>query len=156
MNLSESLKKVSEIWHKECLRLIAPKSEKEIVEKLANLKMPISQDVIEVYSTLGGMIDGESDVTFLSFWNIDKILKENETNTKLIAFADFLIYSHLYYFKFENEFVSSIHIWWGENDIEKIADSFEEFFENYLNNPEKYYLFEREENKKEKKTIIQL
>lgn len=156
MILKDSLKKVSEIWHRECLKLVDPKPEKEIVEKLANFKMPMSQDVIEVYSKLGGMADGECDETLLSFWDVDKILRENESSSNLIAFADFLIYSHLYYFKFENEFVSSIHIWWGEKDIEKIADSFEEFFENYLINPEKHYLFEREENKKEKKTIIQL
>lgn len=158
MSLSESLKKVAEIWHKECLKLIEAKSENEIVEKLSILKIPISQDVIEVYSHLGGMVDGESDATLFSFWDVDKILEEeeNEPNSEFIAFADFLLYSHLYYFKFENELVSSIHIWWGEKDVEKIADSFEEFFENFLNNPEKYYLFEREENKKEKKTIIQL
>lgn len=156
MILSESLKKVADIWHKECLELVKPKSEKEIIEKLANLKTPISRDVVEVYSILGGMVDGESDATLLSFWDIDKILEENKPNCELIEFGDFLIYSHLYCFKFSNEFVSSIHIWWEENDIEKIANSFEEFFENYLNNPEKYYLFEREENKKEKKTRIQL
>jgi hypothetical protein len=127
MNLGESLKKVSEIWRKECLKMVAPKSEKEIVEELAKLNMPVSRDVIEVYSTLSGMIDGESDSTLLSFWDIDKILEENEKKSELIAFADFLIYSHLYYFKFENEFISSIHIWWDENDIEKIAGSFEEF-----------------------------
>ena len=156
MKLSESIKEVCGIWKKECLKLIESASEKECTEKLAELKTPIAQDVIEVYSILGGMADGESDSTLLSFWGIDQILEEYKQNSELIPFADFLIYSHLYYFKFENEFVSSIHIWWEEDNIEKIADSFEEFFENYLINPEKYYLFEREENKKEKKTIIQL
>jgi hypothetical protein len=153
MKLDESLKKVGEIWHKECLKLTKPVSEKEIIEKLASLKIPTSQDVIQVYSTLGGMKDCESDATCFSFWEIDKILEENQPNSELVSFADFLIGSHFYCFKFENKFVSSIHIW---EDTEKIADSFEEFFENYLINPEKYYLFEREENKKEKKTIIQL
>lgn len=156
MKLGESLKKVAETWHRECLKIVEPKSAEEIIKKFANLKAPISQDVIQVYSTLGGIEDGEMDSTLLSFWDIDKILEENKSYSGLLDFADFLIYSHLYSFKFENEFVSSIHIWWSEKDTEKIADSFEEFFENYINNPEKYYLFEREENKKEKKTIIQL
>lgn len=156
MKLGESLKKVAETWHRECLKIVEPKSEKEIIEKLARLKMPISKDVIEVYSTLGGMEDCESDATCFSFWDIDKILEENKSYlSEFISFADFLIHSHSYYFKFETECVSSIHID-GDNRVEKIADSFKEFFENYLNNPEKYYLFEREENKKEKKTIIQL
>lgn len=156
MLLSKSLEKVSEIWKKECLNLVKPSPEKEIVEKFAKLKIPIARDVIEVYSTVGGMVDNELDSTLFSFWNIDKILEENESDSELVSFADFLIYSHLYYFKFKNEAVSSIHIYWDENDIEKIADSFEEFFENYLETPENHYLFEREENKKEKKTIIQL
>ncbi len=156
MKLSESIKEVCGIWKKECLELVEPFSENEIIEKFAKRELPIAQDVIEVYSNLGGMANDESDSVCFSFWNINKILEENKANAELISFADFLIYSHLYYFKFENEFVSSIHIWWEEDNIEKIADSFEEFFENYLINPEKYYLFEREENKKEKKTIIQL
>ena len=127
MKLSDSVKKVCEIWEKECLKLIEPASKNECAEKLARLKTPIAKDIIEVYSILGGMFDGESDSTLLSFWGIDQILEENKPNSELIAFADFLIHSHLYYFKFENEFISSIHIWWEEDNIEKIADSFEEF-----------------------------
>lgn len=140
---------------KKRLPLVELPSEKELGEKLAKLGTPISLDVIEVYLTLGGMKDYESDETLLSFWNIDRILEENEPNSEFVSFADFLIDSHWYWFKYETEFVSSIHID-GKNKIEKIADSFEEFFENYLINPEKYYLFEREENEKEKKTTIQL
>lgn len=153
--LRATLQKVNELWKKEGLSLAKPLLPTQLTRAFEKFNIPISKDVIEVYSTLGGMEDCESEL-FFSFWSIDQILEENEPNSEFIAFADFSIYAHLYYFEYETELTSSIHIWWSEKDIEKIADSFEEFFENYLINPEKYYLFEREENKKEKKTIIQL
>lgn len=155
MELAKSLEEVSELWNKERLKLVEPLSEAEIIKKFEKLGKPMSQDVIKVYSTLGGMEEFESDSLLFSFWGIDQILKENEPNSEFISFADFSIYAHFYYFKYETEFVSSVYVD-GENNVERIADSFEEFLENYLINPGKYYLFDREEDKKEKNTIIQL
>ena len=146
--LGENLRKVSGIWEKEGLELAKPFSKEELLEKFANLKIPFSQDAVEVYSNLGGMIDSESDSTFFSFWTIERLIEENEANSELVYFADFLINSHFYGFKFENEFVSSIHIYWSETQIEKIAESFDEFFETYLISPENYYLFGRENKEK--------
>lgn len=142
--LRENLKRVGEVWKKENLYLSKPLSESEIKETFDNLNISLSQDVIEVYSSLGGMLDYGCDSTCFSFWTIEELINENKVNSELVFFADFLIQSHQYCFKFEDEFVSSIHIYWNESEIEKIADSFDEFFENYLTNPEKYYLFERE------------
>ncbi len=142
--LQENLKKISKIWKSEGLNLAEPLSKNEVVDNFANLGILISQEVITVYSNLGGMIDWGTDSICFSFWTIDRILEENESNIKLTFFADFLINSHLYGFKSENENVSSIHIYHGANDTEKIADSFDEFFENYLTKPEKYFLFGRE------------
>jgi hypothetical protein len=140
MKLNESLKKVAEIWHKECLKLSKPLSESQIIEKHAKLNVPISQDVIEVYSTLGGMEDCEMDSECFSFWDIDKILEENKPNSEFIYFADFLIDSHHYAFKFENEYVSSIYVHYSEKDRPKVGDSFAEFFELYLNDILKLFI----------------
>ncbi len=142
--LVENVKKIEQIWKNEGLDLARPLSRIDIFNSFANFDILLSKDVIDIYSTIGGMTDNESDSVLLSFWTVEKILAENEPKQELICFADFLIYSHLYGFKFENEDTSSIHIYWGKNQIEKIADSFDEFFENYIINPGKYYLFDRE------------
>jgi hypothetical protein len=142
--LQDNLKKISEIWKKEGLDLSKPLCVDEIKRSFAKFEILLSQDVIAVYSNLGGMIDWGMDSVCFSFWTIERILEENKSNSELTFFADFLINSHLYGFKFENENVSSIHIFYGENDSEKVADSFDEFFENYLTRPEKYFLFGRE------------
>jgi hypothetical protein len=143
--LVENVKKVEKIWKNEDLKLDKPLSENDVVESFANLGVLLSKEVINVYSNIGGMIGEDMDSVCFSFWTIERILTENKPNSELTLFADFLINSHCYSFKFESVDVSSIHIYWGENEIEKIADSFDEFFENYLTKPEKYFLFGRED-----------
>ena len=143
--LVENVKKVEQLWKNQGLNIAKPFSENDLVESFAGFGIVISKEVIDVYTNLGGMIDDNMDAICFTFWTVKKILSENKPNSELTFFADFLIYSHLYGFKFENENTSSIHIYWGENQIEKIADSFDEFFENYLTNPEKYFLFGRED-----------
>jgi hypothetical protein len=142
--LVENVKKVEQIWKNEDLKLSKPLSENEVVECFANLGILLSREVIDVYSNIGGMIEESMDSICFSFWTIERILTENKPNSELTFFADFLINSHLYGFKFENQNTSSIHIYHGENDTKKIASSFDEFFENYLTKPENYSLFERE------------
>ncbi len=143
--LSENVKEVEQLWKNQELTLAKPFSENDLLESFANLEIVLSKDVIDVYTNLGGMADDNMDAICFTFWTVEKVLSENKPNSKLIFFADFLIYSHLYGFRFENENISSIHIYWGENQIEKIADSFDEFFENYLTKPERYFLFGKED-----------
>jgi hypothetical protein len=142
--LLENLKKVGELWKQDGLDLAKPLTKNEVIDNFAKLEILISRDIIDVYSNLGGMSDCDSDSVCFSFWTVEKIIEENESNSEFTFFADFLIESHLYGFKFENENVSSIHIYYGENEIEKVAGSFEEFFEIYLTSSKDLYLFERE------------
>jgi hypothetical protein len=142
--LVEKVKKVEQIWKNEGLKIAEPLSENNVVESFANLSILLSQEIIDVYSNLGGMIDEDMDSVCFSFWTVERILTENKPNSELTFFADFLINSHWFGFKFENESVSSIHIYWQENQIEKIADSFDEFLATYTTNPGKYYMLDRE------------
>lgn len=118
-----------------------PFSENDLINVFTNLGVNLSSEVIDVYSNLGGMADDDMDAICFTFWTVEKILSENKSNSELTFFSDYLIYSQLYGFKFENENTSSIHIYWGENQIEKIADSFDEFFENYLTKSAEDFLF---------------
>jgi hypothetical protein len=70
------------------------------------------------------------------------IVKENSASSELTCFADFLIESHRYAFKYENENTSSVYSNCESEDFVKIADSIEQFFDLYLTNPNKIGLFE--------------
>jgi hypothetical protein len=145
--LKTTLQKAEELWLKEDLILAKPIAPNDVITAFNNFGVSVSKDVSEVYSNLGGMKDWRMDSICFSFWTFERILEENKPNSELIFFADFLINSHFYGFKFENENVSSIHIYYGENDVEKVSDSFYEFFEIYLNESEKLSLFARESEK---------
>ena len=138
--VTENLRKVSENCKKEGLNLAKPLSEKELVEKFANLGILLSQDVIEVYSNFGGFDEDKMDSECLTFWTPEKILQENESNAEYVFFADFLIDSHHYAFKFQNVEISSIYVCYSETDRIKISNSFAEFFELYLNQIEKLFV----------------
>lgn len=135
----ENLKKVEEHWRQEGLTLGKRLSEDEIIDAFANFGILFSSDVIEVYSTLNGFDEDEMDSECLSFWTLEKILKEIEPNSEYVYFADFLIDSHHYAFKFKDAEHSTVHVHYSEKERTKIADSFDEFFELYLNNPEKLF-----------------
>lgn len=137
--LKINLNKVKEKWELDGLNLAEPLSENGVNDSFTSLKISVSKDVIEVFSNLNGFDENGMDSECLSFWTIEKILRENETNSEYVYFADFLIDSHHYAFKFENADFSSIHIHFSETLRFKIADSFGEFFELYLNNPENLF-----------------
>ena len=138
--LIENLKQVKEHWKQSNLNLAEPLLEKELVDIFANIEIPISREVIEVYSNLNGFNEWEMDSECLTFWEIQKILKENKRKSEYVYFADFLINSHFYAFKFEDANNSSVFASYSENDNRRVADSFDEFFEIYLKNPAKLFV----------------
>ncbi len=108
--LQKNLEKVKEHWKLEHLKLAEPLSENEIITIFAKLGILLSSDVIKVYSNLNGFNENDMDSEQLTFWTIEKIQRENETNSEYVYFADFLIDSHQYAFKYENPDVSSIYV----------------------------------------------
>lgn len=138
--LQENLQKVRNYWKKEKLNLAKPLLRFQLFRVFEVLTLQISKDVIEVYSTLNGFDENEMDSECLTFWTIEKILKENKPNSEFVYFADFLIDSHHYAFKFEDGIDSSIYIHYSEKDRPKVASSFAEFFELYLTNTGRLFL----------------
>lgn len=136
----ENLRKVKERWKLEGLSLAEPLSEDEIIDAFANLGILLSTEVIEVYSNLNGFNENEMDSEWLTFWTMEKILRENEANSDYVYFADFLIDSHHYAFKFKDAGRSAVYVHYSEEVRAKIADSFDEFFELYLGYPEKLFV----------------
>jgi len=130
--LSDNLIKVNRRWRDEGLELTASRLEEEVIEAFANLGILLARDAVEVYSTIGGFAEDDMDSECLTFWTVERILRENDFNAEDIYFADFLIDSHHYYFKYKNAESSTIYASYGETGRFRIADSFDEFFELYL------------------------
>jgi hypothetical protein len=88
------------------------------------------------------MKDWGSDSHCWSLWTLDQLVEENSNRVDdFVAFGDFLICSHLYYFKFENDEISSVWYDCEHAEPDKIAESVEDFFRIYLENPEKLGMF---------------
>jgi hypothetical protein len=88
------------------------------------------------------MAEYESDSELISFWSIEQIVKENLLyKSELALFADFLIHSQFWGFKFENTETSSVFIDYFNDEVglEKIANSVEEFIDLYLDNPDNVF-----------------
>ena len=139
--LKKKLAKVINVWREEKIKLAPPNSQQQIVDCFHSLKKVPSKDVLKFYAICGGMTDYAMDNSLLSVWTLDEIAKKNTIVSDLICFADFLIESHRYAFKYENENVSSIYSDCESPEFIKIADSLEQFFDLYLMNPNEIYLY---------------
>ena len=139
--LKEKLAIAIEGWRKENLKLAPPNSEQQIADCFLGIESLISKDVLELYTNFGGMINGDLDETLLSIWTLERIRQENLTDSELTCFADFLIESHRYAFKYENADTSSVYNNYETSDFIKVADSVEQFFDLYLTNPNEIGLF---------------
>ena len=135
--LKEKLAEAIKRWQKENLRLSPPNYEQQIIDCFLAVESLISKDILEFYSNFGGMINGDMDESLLSVWTLEMIVKENSASSELTCFADFLIDSHRYAFKYENVNISSVYSDYESEDFVKIADSIEQFFDLYLTNPNK-------------------
>jgi hypothetical protein len=100
----------------------------------------VSQDVINLYCTVGGM--DNMDSFCWSLWPLDRIIVENESHTRpYVWFADFLIDSYFNCFKYEDEASSSVYLdWLNKKEPKCVAKSMDEFFKYYLECPEKILL----------------
>lgn len=143
--LKSKLKQVVDGWKKEHLELAVSCSEKTVIDAFVRIGRLISKDIIELYSYVGGMADGSSDSKLFSLWTLDEVMKENSPskslNSEYTYFGDWLISSHVYAFKFESINTSSVYSDFSSQDLVKVADSLEEFFDLYLKTPEKIGLF---------------
>ncbi|MBC8043159.1 MAG: SMI1/KNR4 family protein [Rhizobacter sp.] len=130
-------------WRAEGIKLLPPATEATVVAALDKTGKQYSQDVVALYCATGGMEMNESDHSMWALWSLEQVISENKaSNHAHLLFSDYLIFSHLYYFKYESEEKSSIYLdhFVGEPPV-IVAASVNEFFELYLKNPEKLEMF---------------
>ncbi len=118
-------------WKLQGVALHSPIEESVVRAKLNTLGRAYSRDVLALYSATGGMEDGYSDSHMWSLWSLQRVISETARYGRpYILFADFLIDSHLYCFKYETEMTSSVGVdYLNGEEPELVAASVEEFFE---------------------------
>ena len=133
------IERVLSKWHADGLDLLPPASEAQVVAALSGLGQPLSLDVLKLYSATGGMSEGGMDSLCFSLWPLDRVAFENQKCAVAgVMFADFLIDSHMYLFRYEDSDRSSVHAEYGDGlGPQLVAGSIIEFFELYLCYPEK-------------------
>ena len=134
MNAAE---RVVEKWKQDGIELLPPNNEADVIAVFSKLGRKVSQDVANLYCTIGGMEDCDSFMW--SLWSLDRIDAENRTHTKsYILFADSMIDAYRYCFKYEDAENSSVYVDWLNGELpELVANSMDEFFEYYLESPAK-------------------
>ena len=142
-NILSAIEIAIEQWRRAGITLLPP-NEEAVIAALNQIGRKYSRDVIALYSATGGMKDGESDSHLWSLWPLARILSENPRYERpYILFADFLIDSHLYCFRYENDEIASVYIEYGNGEEPKrVAGSVNEFFEIYLRSPIDLDMFE--------------
>jgi hypothetical protein len=131
-------------WKLEGVALHSPIEESVVRAKLSALGRRYSRDVLALYSATGGMEDGHSDSHMWSLWPLQRVISETSRYSRpYILFADFLIDSHLYCFKYETEEKSSVGIdYLNGEEPELVAASVDEFFEILNGDATKLKMFE--------------
>ena len=127
-------------WQNAKVQLLPPVNAAEIDRAFAALNFQLSDDVRRLYATLGGFVHYEWDEKMFTLWSLDKIAEErSERGGDILYFADFLISSHEYGFRYVNAATSEVIIDHYRNSATHppyvIAPNAEMFFEQYLRDP---------------------
>jgi thiamine pyrophosphokinase len=143
MKVSTALNIALERWRAEKIDLLPPREEVEVTSILNAAGRQISRDVIQLYCTTGGRVDQAIDSHFWSLWSLGRVAAENAKYSQpYLLFADCMIDSHLYCFKYENSKESSVCIdLFNGEEPQRVADSVNQFFELYVNSPERLELY---------------
>ena len=133
MAFSETLSQCTALWRAQGVSLGPPRSEAEIRHLWSELGHRISDDVLTLYSTLGGFAEYEFDGTSLdwSLWPWDWLIKRNrEERRSRVMFCDHSIEIATWELRYRNKDVSSV--WLYDHPT---APSLESFFNTYLDDP---------------------
>ena len=136
-SLLEFFEVVAAEWRARRVPLLPPVAEPELAKLFADLGCPLSADVRDLYTTVGGFADGAEDEMW-TLWSPRLIRDENESEHRpFVMFADYLLGSHVYCFRYETAERSSVYISYDGRSLEReaIATSVAEFFEKLLCSP---------------------
>jgi hypothetical protein len=134
-------------WQQSGLTLLPPNSEAAVYAALNATGRKYSRDVVALYRTTGGMANDQLDNRGWSLWSLDRIVAENlRYQLPYLLFADFLIASHLYCFKYENAERSAVCIdYFDGQEPRVVSKSVSEFFDLYFSEGDSLEMFPKSE-----------
>lgn len=138
-----NMNEVIQSWRSKGTSLLPPSEEREVIERLSCTGRPFARDVVRLYCMTGGMDDGEMDDRLLCLWTLERLVMQNSKHARPhLRFADFLINSHCYGLKFKDDENSSVYVDHFDDEASLcVADSLDEFFHLYLNDPSRILLW---------------
>jgi hypothetical protein len=138
MALRDVLGLCIEKWRRDGITLSPPVGEYEVRCTWDGFGKQAAEDVIRLYSTVGGFANDEMDDEFhLSLWRWDVLREQNtQREGEGVMFCDHLIESIIYELRFEDHRQSSVwELQSRDADPVMIAPSLKMFFRLYLEDP---------------------
>jgi hypothetical protein len=133
-----NVQRVLHQWESQGLPLIPPADRETVIRYLEATGKRFARDVVDLYCTTGGLDDWMDDLMF-TLWPLRRIRSTNAVMSgDDLYFADMLISSFEYFLRAEDGERSAVY---GGYETRKLADSIEEFFGLYLNDPAQIDLF---------------
>jgi hypothetical protein len=131
--LSVALTTLVARWKQEGVELRPPVDPAALQAMLCRLSVPIAQDVIELYSMVGGM--PEMDANMFCLWPLDRLISERaQSRSSHVEFADYMIDSFRYAWKQTCPETSAVLIDFYDGQVDSLAiasGSITMFFEKY-------------------------
>lgn len=140
-------------WNDAGVSLLPPADEDSVWTLFAELGIPLSEDVLQLYTIIGGFECGSTHGVW-ALWGLNQLRRENLQRNRAdehifdVQFADYLVFSYVYALRFETMQHSSVYIhYFGEEATEKVtggeqvADSVGEFLQKYLDDPDSVEAF---------------
>ena len=130
-------------WQHDGLLLVSPMDEASVHSALTTTGRKYSRDVVALYCATGGMSDDQMDSLCWSLWTLDRLVSENRRYERpYLLFADFLIGSHLYCFKYETTETSAVCVdYFDGQEPHLVSKSVTEFFDLYMRGGESLEMF---------------
>jgi hypothetical protein len=134
-----TIEKVVDAWRTERIKLLPPADEATILAAMKLIERPVSRDVVDLYTQVGGFEDSAADSHTWSLWSLARICREHSKYRRpYILFADYMINSHLYCLRYENTEVSSVYVdHFDGSEPVLVASTVEDFFHLYFSDRKK-------------------
>jgi hypothetical protein len=130
-----SLTALVEQWKREGVEVSPPFTAQEVRDTFAAVGSVATSDVVEMYTTLGGVFDGAESIWEL--WSLDGIRKENNVPSPFgILFSDYMISCWCYRLRPTSDDTSEVFVdYFDGKDPALIARNLNEFFDHFLESP---------------------
>lgn len=121
-------------WRNDGVLLNRPASQGELTRLAEFLGAPVPDDLRVLYCAANGMEDNAMDQWHVSFWSIDRVIRERDIMERAgrswVAFADFLIYSWCFRILPTSDQTAVLDEGTGEE-----FESLRQFFDRYARDP---------------------